>query len=86
MVLQLGAVTGFLVFGALVDRLGRKPMFVAYIFIGLAVAAYAFGPATTRIVAIFFSGLSVNGIFAPPGRAGSKPDWERRFAHSSSPS
>jgi MFS family permease len=66
--LQLGAVTGFLVFGALVDRLGRKPMFTAYIVVGiLAVAAYAFGPAATLIVAIFFSGLSVNGIFAGMG-------------------
>ena len=66
--LQLGAVAGFLVFGALVDRLGRKPMFIVYIVIGIfAVGAYAFGPASTLIVAIFFSGLSVNGIFAGMG-------------------
>jgi len=66
--LQLGAVAGFLIFGAFVDRFGRKPMFVAYILVGiLAVAAYAFGPASTLIVAIFFSGLSVNGIFAGMG-------------------
>jgi MFS family permease len=66
--LQLGAVTGFLVFGAFVDRLGRKPMFMAYIVVGiLAVAAYAFGPAATLVAAIFFSGLAVNGIFAGMG-------------------
>ena len=42
--LQLGAITGFLLFGALVDRLGRKPMFISYILVGIvAVATYAFG-------------------------------------------
>ncbi|MCJ2063596.1 MFS transporter [Methylobacterium sp. J-088] len=66
--LQIGAVIGFLVYGAFVDRVGRKPMFIAYIVIGiLAVAAYAFGPAEKLIVAIFFSGLTVNGIFAGMG-------------------
>ena len=66
--LQLGAITGFLLFGALVDRLGRKPMFISYILVGIvAVATYAFGPAIALIVAIFFSGFSVNGIFAGMG-------------------
>lgn len=66
--LQCGAMTGFLIFGALVDRLGRKPMFVAYILVGIAaVSTYAFGPAQALIVAIFFSGFSVNGIFAGMG-------------------
>jgi len=66
--LQLGAITGFLVFGAFVDRLGRKPMFISYILVGIAaVSAYAFGPPATLIVAIFFSGFSVNGIFAGLG-------------------
>jgi MFS family permease len=66
--LQTGALTGFLVFGGFVDRLGRKPMFVSYILIGIAaVSGYAFGPAGTLIVAIFFSGFAVNGIFAGMG-------------------
>jgi MFS family permease len=66
--LQTGALTGFLVFGGFVDRLGRKPMFVSYILVGIAaVSGYAFGPAATLIVAIFFSGFAVNGIFAGMG-------------------
>jgi len=66
--LQLGAISGFLVFAAFVDRLGRRPMFMAYICVGIvAVSAYVFGPAATLIVAIFFTGFSVNGIFAGMG-------------------
>lgn len=66
--LQLGALTGFLVFGAYVDRFGRKPMFISYILVGIAaVSAYAFGPTATLIGAIFFSGFAVNGIFAGMG-------------------
>ena len=43
-------------------------MFVSYILIGIvAVSGYAFGPAATLIVAIFFSGFAVNGIFAGMG-------------------
>ena len=66
--LQIGAISGFLVFAAFVDRLGRRPMFMAYICVGIvAVSAYVFGPAQTLIVAIFFTGFSVNGIFAGMG-------------------
>ena len=66
--LQIGAIAGFLVFAALVDRLGRRPMFIAYICVGIvAVSAYVFGPAPSLIVAIFFTGFSVNGIFAGMG-------------------
>ncbi len=66
--LQLGAMTGFLVFGAFVDRLGRRPMFIGYILIGIvAVSGYAYGPAAWLILAIFFTGFAVNGIFAGMG-------------------
>lgn len=66
--LQFGAITGFILFGSFVDRLGRKPMFVAYILVGIAaVSAYVFGPSSLLLVAIFFSGFSVNGIFAGMG-------------------
>lgn len=66
--LQLGALAGFLVFASLVDRFGRRPMFLSYIAIGVAgLAAYAFGPENLLIVAIFFTGFAVNGIFAGLG-------------------
>jgi len=66
--LQFGALSGFLVFGGFVDRFGRKPMFISYVLVGIVgVSAYAFGPAGTLIVAIFFSGFAVNGIFAGMG-------------------
>jgi MFS family permease len=66
--LQFGTITGFILFGSFVDRLGRKPMFVAYILVGIAaVSAYVFRPSSLLLVAIFFSGFSVNGIFAGMG-------------------
>jgi MFS family permease len=67
--LQFGAITGFLLFSAFVDRLGRRPMFMAYLLVG---AAAVFGyimssDALVLMVAIFFTGFSVNGIFAGAG-------------------
>ncbi len=66
--LQFGALSGFLVFAAFVDRWGRRPMFWAYLMVGIvAVSAYVFGPAASLIVAIFFTRFAVNGIFAGMG-------------------
>ncbi|GJH24186.1 MFS transporter [Caballeronia novacaledonica] len=67
--LQFGAISGFLLFSAFVDRLGRRPMFMAYLLVG---AAAVFGyimssSALGLMVAIFFTGFSVNGIFAGAG-------------------
>ncbi|QBC32355.1 MFS transporter [Pandoraea sp. XY-2] len=67
--LQFGAITGFLLFSAFVDRLGRRPMFLAYLLVGAgAVLVYIVSAnAALLMVAIFFTGFSVNGIFAGAG-------------------
>lgn len=66
--LQLGALSGFLVFAWLVDRLGRRPLFLAYILLGvLGLAAYTFAPAESLIVSTFVTGFAVNGVFAGLG-------------------
>lgn len=67
--LQFGAITGFLLFSALVDRIGRRPMFIAYLLVGAgAVLAYILSANPLLLmVAIFFTGFSVNGIFAGTG-------------------
>jgi MFS family permease len=67
--LQFGAITGFLLFSAFVDRLGRRPMFMAYLLVG-ATAVFGYimsSDALVLMVAIFFTGFSVNGIFAGAG-------------------
>ncbi|WP_186109412.1 MFS transporter [Burkholderia gladioli] len=67
--LQFGAITGFLLFSALVDRIGRRPMFIAYLLVGAAAVFVYILSANTLLlmVAIFFTGFSVNGIFAGAG-------------------
>ncbi|MEC5409240.1 MFS transporter [Paraburkholderia sp. MPAMCS5] len=67
--LQFGAITGFLLFSAWVDRLGRRPMFMAYLLVGAcAVGVYiASANPLVLMVAIFLTGFSVNGIFAGSG-------------------
>lgn len=67
--LQFGAITGFLLFSAFVDRLGRRPMFLAYLLVGAgAVFVYILSADPLLLmVAIFFTGFSVNGIFAGAG-------------------
>jgi MFS family permease len=67
--LQFGAIAGFLLFSALVDRIGRRPMFMAYLLVGAgAVGIYiASADPLVLMVAIFFTGFSVNGIFAGAG-------------------
>jgi len=67
--LQLGAVAGFVLFSALVDRLGRRPMFIAYLLVGaLAVGVYIVSTNLFALMAaIFLTGFGVNGIFAGAG-------------------
>ncbi|AQH04089.1 MFS transporter (plasmid) [Burkholderia sp. KK1] len=67
--LQFGAITGFLLFSAFVDRLGRRPMFMAYLLVGAgAVFGYIMSSSPlVLMVAIFLTGFSVNGIFAGAG-------------------
>ncbi|HKT64836.1 MFS transporter [Burkholderia sp. 22313] len=67
--LQFGAITGFLLFSAWVDRIGRRPMFLAYLLVGaMAVGVYIFSADPLLLmIAIFLTGFSVNGIFAGAG-------------------
>jgi MFS family permease len=64
--LQFGAISGFLLFSAFVDRIGRRPMFIAYLLVGAAaVGVYIFSAnALLLMAAIFLTGFGVNGIFA----------------------
>jgi MFS family permease len=66
---QLGSLIGFLVFAALVDRIGRKATFSIYLLIG-AVAVIGFVTADQQsllVVASFFTGLGITGLFAGMG-------------------
>ena len=67
--LQFGAIAGFLLFSALVDRVGRRPMFIAYLLVGAAaVGVYILSSNPLLLmVAIFLTGFGVNGIFAGSG-------------------
>lgn len=68
LLLQLGALAGFVVFSIFVDRVGRRPMFAAYLLLGaVAVATFVFGPDAFLSAALFCAGFSVNGIFAGLG-------------------
>jgi MFS family permease len=67
--LQFGAITGFLLFSALVDRIGRRPMFIAYLLVGAAAVGVYILSANPLLLmaAIFLTGFGVNGIFAGSG-------------------
>lgn len=67
--LQFGAITGFLLFSALVDRVGRRPMFIAYLLVGAAAVGVYILSANPLLLmaAIFLTGFGVNGIFAGSG-------------------
>lgn len=67
--LQFGALAGFLLFSALVDRIGRRPMFIAYLLVGAAaVGVYILASEPLwLIVGLFLTGFGVNGIFAGAG-------------------
>ena len=66
---QIGSLAGFLVFAALVDRIGRRPTFVAYLLIGavsVAVLLWQSDPAVL-LATMFFTGFGITGIFAGMG-------------------
>jgi MFS family permease len=67
--LQFGAISGFLLFSAFVDRIGRRPMFIAYLLVGAAaVGVYILcADPLLLMAAIFLTGFGVNGIFAGAG-------------------
>ena len=66
---QIGSLCGFLVFAALVDRIGRRPTFLLYLLIG-AVSLGVFVLVSTPIVlyaTIFWTGFGITGLFAGLG-------------------
>ncbi len=66
---QIGSLLGFIVFAALVDRLGRRPTFLIYLAIGaVSVATFVLGSAAAVLyVAIFWTGFGITGLFAGMG-------------------
>jgi len=66
---QIGSLIGFLVFAALVDRLGRRPTFIGYLIIGaIAVAVLVLETNPEALLAtMFFTGFGITGIFAGMG-------------------
>jgi MFS family permease len=66
---QFGSLAGFLVFAALVDRIGRRPTFIIYLLVGAA-AVMELVLTTSPIlllVGTFFTGFGIGGIFAGMG-------------------
>jgi MFS family permease len=66
---QIGSLLGFLVFAALVDRLGRRPTFIGYLVIGaiaVGVLVLASNP-EVLLVTMFVTGFGITGIFAGMG-------------------
>jgi len=66
---QFGSLAGFLVFAALVDKVGRRPTFALYLLIGAAaVIALVLGASPNLLMAAtFFTGFGIGGIFAGMG-------------------
>lgn len=66
---QIGSLVGFIAFAALVDRIGRRPTFAIYLVIGaVAVAAFVTaGQQGTLLIASFFTGVGITGLFAGMG-------------------
>jgi len=66
---QIGSLCGFLVFAALVDRIGRRPTFLLYLLIG-AVSVGVFVLVSTPSIlyaTIFWTGFGITGLFAGLG-------------------
>jgi MFS family permease len=66
---QVGSLCGFVVFAAIVDRVGRRPSFLIYLLIG-AVSVGIFVVASGQAVlyaTIFWTGFGITGLFAGLG-------------------
>lgn len=66
---QIGSLCGFLVFAAVVDRIGRRPSFLIYLLIG-AISVAIFVVASSQAVlyaTIFWTGFGITGLFAGMG-------------------
>jgi MFS family permease len=66
---QIGSLCGFLVFAAIVDRIGRRPSFLLYLLIGVA-SVVTFVVASSQAIlylAIFWTGFGITGLFAGLG-------------------
>ena len=63
---QIGSLIGFLVFAALVDRLGRRPTFIVYLIIGAIAVGVLVLESNPEVLltTMFFIGFGINGIFA----------------------
>lgn len=66
---QFGSLLGFLVFASVVDRLGRRPAFLAYLLIGAASTGWLVYETSVLglLVATFLTGFGITGIFAGLG-------------------
>ncbi|MFL5280248.1 MAG: MFS transporter [Rhodopila sp.] len=66
---QIGSLIGFLVFAALVNRLGRRPAFIGYLIVGAIAVGVLVLEADPRVllVTMFFTGFGITGIFAGMG-------------------
>jgi MFS family permease len=66
---QIGSLFGFLVFAALVDRLGRRPTFIAYLVVGAIAVGVLLLESDPEILlaTMFFTGFGITGIFAGMG-------------------
>jgi MFS family permease len=66
---QFGSLIGFLVFAALVDRLGRRPTFIGYLVIGAIAVGVLVLEADPHVLlaTMFFTGFGITGIFAGMG-------------------
>jgi MFS family permease len=66
---QLGSLTGFLVFAALTDRLGRRPTFIIYLLIGAIAVGFLVmqSDPSVLIATMYFTGFGIAGIFAGMG-------------------
>ena len=66
---QIGSLLGFLVFAALVDRLGRRPTFIGYLVIGAIAVGVLVLEANPEVllVTMFVTGFGITGIFAGMG-------------------
>jgi MFS family permease len=66
---QVGSLIGFLVFAALVDRMGRRPTFMVYLVVGATSVAVLlrWSDPAILLATMFFTGFGVTGIFAGMG-------------------